>query len=76
MWPRPGIAGHRPLAGDGASRRPKAVRNPRNQKNKRMIEPLEGATDAKGGIYLPPCSGGDKPLPYVFSGGFPPILSS
>ena len=29
-WPRPGIAGLRPLAGDGASRRPKAVSNPRN----------------------------------------------
>ena len=28
-WPRSGIAGHRPLAGDGASRRPKAVHNPR-----------------------------------------------
>ena len=24
-WPRPGIAGRRPLAGDGASRRPKGV---------------------------------------------------
>jgi len=28
-WPRPGIAGHRTLAGDGVSRRPKAVSNPR-----------------------------------------------
>ncbi len=28
-WPRPGIAGHRPLAGYGASRRLKAVRSPR-----------------------------------------------
>jgi len=25
LWTRPGIAGHRPLAGDGASRRPKGV---------------------------------------------------
>jgi hypothetical protein len=63
-WPRPGIAGHRPLAGDGASRRPKAVSNPRDQKNTKIIEPLEGATDAalrsaddsiqKGGIYPAP----------------------
>ena len=28
-WPRPGIAGLRSLAGNGVSRRPKAVRNPR-----------------------------------------------
>ena len=41
MWPRPGIAGHRPLAGDGASRRPKAVRNPRNGQ-KIYCEPRRG----------------------------------
>ena len=27
MWPRPRIAGNRPLAGDGALRRPKGVSN-------------------------------------------------
>ncbi len=43
-WPRPGTAGHRPLAGDGASRRPKAVSSPRVEQ-KDGHEPLEGATE-------------------------------
>ena len=41
-WPRPGIAGHRPLAGGGASRRPKAVRNPRIGARKMRDKPLSG----------------------------------
>jgi hypothetical protein len=43
-WPRLGIAGRRPLAGDGASRRPKAVRNPRYQEINQRMSP-GGATD-------------------------------
>jgi len=46
MWPRPGIAGHRPLAGDGASRRPKAVSSPRYvEKNKKRSR--GAATDTR-----------------------------
>ena len=41
VWPRPGIAGLRPLAGDGVSRRPKAVSNPRT-KVKRKNKPRSG----------------------------------
>jgi len=38
-WPRPGIAGLRPLAGDGVSRRPKAVSNPRERTTNRQKAP-------------------------------------
>ena len=48
-WPRPGIAGHRPLAGDGASRRPKAVRNPGNCGPINISSP-GGATDFTRGV--------------------------
>jgi hypothetical protein len=41
-WPRPGIAGHRPLAGGGASRRPKAVSNPRTGARKMRDKPRSG----------------------------------
>jgi len=45
-WPRPGIAGLRPLAGDGVSRRPKAVSNPRYQGHICVVSP-GGATDSR-----------------------------
>ena len=41
-WPRPGIAGHRPLAGDGASRRPKVVSNPGNTEISQEMSPWRG----------------------------------
>ena len=39
VWPRPAIAGHRPLAGGGASRRPKGVsKDAPTNKRKVLIE--------------------------------------
>ena len=51
-WPRSGIAGRRPLAGDGVSRRPKAVSKPQEQKRSPeglQFEIIDGcATEAAG----------------------------
>ena len=51
--PRPGIAGHRPLAGDGASRRPEAVSSPRNREQKTLTS--RGA--ATENVALTPAGG-------------------
>jgi len=75
VWPRSGIAGLRPLAGDGASRRPKAVSSPRFDSDKKMESrgaATENPTPTSLTAYLSPPPGAHSLFGLLIPGAYAP----